>query len=290
MNAVLAPVEQPIPADQVFTSGIREDLSNADYHAIDALSASGIKRILQSPLHYRFDRDHPNGQTEAMMLGTAVHAAVLEPASYDAVIMPDFNRRTNQGKADHAAFLDANAGRIILTEEQAAKVEGMVGAIKRHPIHDELIASGGRPELSLQWNDARHGEAVPCKCRFDWLRDDGIALDIKTCQDASPEGFSRAVSTFKYHYQAAWYGNGHEHVFNRSLQAFLFIAVESVAPYGCAVYVLQPNAVRFGADQCERAMLLYAQARKSGYWRSYPETVQPILLPRWATSIATPEY
>lgn len=291
MSAVLEPTVPDQVEAEPFEPGIRDDLPAHRYHSIEALSASGIKRILQSPMHYRYDREHPKEPTDSMAMGTALHLAVLEPDRYAAevAVMPDFNRRTNAGKADYAAWIEQHQGFVVLTSDQVAQVEGMAAAVKRHPIYGELMTEG-RAEVSLQWRDARFQDQVPCKARFDWLREDGIGIDLKSCQDASPEGFSRAVAKFLYHLQAAWYNNGHEHLLDRSLQAFIFVAVESSAPYGCAAYVLQANALRFGADQCERAMLLYAQARKSGYWRGYPETVSPLILPRWALSIPTPEY
>ena len=302
MSAVLelaSTVDQDARPAVPFVPGMTTDLSHEDYLRVEALSASGIKRILQSPMHYDFDRTQPRTETESMLVGTALHMAVLEPARFAtsyAVAPDDAPRRPTaaqlNAKSPSATTVEAvrywakfdqeTEGKTLLTAEQAARVEGMARAIRRHPAHDEFLCDGA-PEVSLMWEDARL--RIPCKARFDYLRPDGIAIDLKSCQDASLDGFARAVATFRYHYQHAWYNNGHEHVNGRSLKAFLFFAVESVAPFGCAVYVLPSNAVLFGNDRCEEAMLLYAQARKTGYWRGYSEKIQPLALPRWATTI-----
>lgn len=309
MSAVLAPVETPaIPPDQVFTPGVRTDISHSDYLAIEALSASGIKRLLQSPLHYRYDRDNPSEPTAALAMGTALHMGILEPDRFDgdaiAVIPDDAPNRPSSrqikaakpGPATIAAIdwwerFDADAqGRTVLTESQSAIVRGMVGSVRRHPLYEDLFAGDGASEVTYQWHDARHGEAVPCKCRYDRLQRSGLIVDIKTTRDASPEAFARAVGSYGYHVQEAHYRTGFEHLHTHSPDGFLFVAVENEAPFGCAIYTNLPNAVMFGLDQCERAMLLYAQARKTGYWRGYPETIAPVILPRWAVSIPTPEY
>jgi exodeoxyribonuclease VIII len=306
MAAVLAPfdaVEAEAPAVP-FEPGIRTDLPHEDYLKIAALSASGIKRVLQSPMHYRYDQDNPSEPTDSMLIGTALHMAVLEPDRFaaDLLVIPDdapkrptaVQRRAlkpSPAALESIRFwsdFEASAqGKLVLNAEQLAQVRGMAGAVQRHPAHGELLRDGAA-EVSMQWRDARLD--IPCKARFDYLRDDGIAIDVKSCVDASPEGFARAVTSFKYHYQNAWYNTAHEHLRDASLRAFVFIAVENTAPYGCAAYVIEPNAIAFGARRCEDAMLLYKQSLDTGYWRSYPERVQPIVLPRWATSFATPSY
>lgn len=287
-----------------FAPGIYETMTNADYHAIEALSASGIKTLLQSPMHYRFERDNPREDTASMAMGSALHMAILEPDLYESnvIVIPDeaparpTSRQLLAKKPSPAtveaiawwADFDAKAqGKIMLTEEQSKKVDGMAGSVQRHPFIKTMLCDG-RAELSLLWRDARLG--IPCRCRFDYLRHDGIAIDLKSTVDASPLGFMRAVTTWKYHLQEAHYRNGYEHLFNESLRAFIFVAVENVAPYGCAAYVLESNAVRFGIDRVEEAMLLYEQATKTGYWRGYTEKIMPLQLPRYALQVAPINY
>ena len=137
----------------------------------------------------------------------------------------------------------------------------MIRAVKAHPAVEWLMSEGD-PEVSFQWNDAHWN--VPCKCRFDWLRPDGIAMDLKTTVDASPEEFPRAVASFKYHLQNRWYDIGHEHLRDESLRGFAFVAVENVAPYGVAVYTIEPNALAFANGRIEEALMRYKNARDRG--------------------------
>ncbi len=277
-------------------------LSNPDYHAIDALSASGIKTLLQSPMHYRYQRDTPHEETSALKIGTLLHMAILEPGRWNTeiVVIPDDAPKrptmrqilAKKPSAETAAAVawwqvfEAKAkGMTSVDADDFEKVSAMAAAVRRHPIYDSLIAEESTlKERSMMWLDARLG--IRCKCRFDALTADGIGIDLKTTQDASADAFARSVAQYRYHLQAAWYNTGHEHVRNQSLRAWLFVAVESVAPYGVQVHHLEPNAIAFGANRCEEAMLLYQQASSTGYWRGYPESVNRLVLPKWATTIA----
>jgi hypothetical protein len=60
------------------------------YYQIEALSASGAKALLKSPLAYRHAMDAPRADTEAFRFGRLVHALVLQPAVADSlcVILP----------------------------------------------------------------------------------------------------------------------------------------------------------------------------------------------------------
>ena len=62
-----------------FAPGVHYALPFADYLAIDALSASGMKRLLQSPLHYQADRLVARKPSAAMNFGIAAHLLTLEP-------------------------------------------------------------------------------------------------------------------------------------------------------------------------------------------------------------------
>lgn len=282
--------------------GIRTDLSNEAYHSIDSLSSTGIKRLLQSPAHYRWDMDNPREQTESMLLGTALHMAVLEPVLYaDQLVVVPASAPKKPTAAQRAAAkptpaaiesmafwgrieAEQAAGKLVLTEAQHDRVSGMVRAVQRHPMSEML--TDGAAEISFQWDDARLG--IPCRCRFDYLRQDGIAIDLKTTVNASAEDFAKSAANFGYHLSAAHYGNGHEHLLDASLKAFVLLAVENTAPYCVAAYVLESDAILFGKDRVEEAMLLYKQCRDSGYWPGYTERTLPLRMPRWALRIDNP--
>jgi hypothetical protein len=212
--------------------------TNADYHADPAISASHLKAVMQSPYHYwsRFlDPQRPTVEpTSAMRLGSLAHCAVLEPdeLSKRYAIAPD--RRSNAGKAA-AAEMSAN-GIEAVSEPEMALALSMADAVRQHPYAAALLADG-KAEQSFWWDDKATGQR--CKCRPDWYQGTTI-VDLKTCQDASPNAFARACATFAYHTQAAHYING------TFADRFVFVAVEKTYPFCVGIYELDAAAMAAG--------------------------------------------
>jgi len=263
-----------------FVAGEFPEMPAPQYHAIEAMSSSGAKKMLRSPQHYRLMRTTPNEPTPAMEFGTVVHCGVLEPDLFPSIVAtaPECDKRSKDGKAEWAAFTLANAGRIAMKAEELARARRCIDAIRAHPAASKLLA-GGRSEVSLFWEDGKY--KVPCKCRWDSLNHGG-GIDVKTTQDASPEGFARQAANLHYHVQAAHYISGHEHVLNESPQFFAFICVESEPPHAVACYVLPGNAILAGMHLVNRAYARYAEALATQTWPGYPETIDVLTLPKWA--------
>ncbi len=64
---------------------------------------------------------------------------------------------------------------------------------------------------------------------------------------------------------------------------FVFIAVEKTPPYAVALYELDAEAVDLGRALARRDLARYANARDFGVWPGYPDAVQSLSLPKWAT-------
>jgi hypothetical protein len=134
-----------------------------------------------------------------MAIGSAVHTHVLELDQWDAryVSAPDgIDRRTKAGKAEWEAFTTAATGRTVLPKADADLVMRMAHSVFTHPAAAMLLALPGKAETTHMWTDAATG--LQCKCRPDWLTDDGrLLVDLKTTEDASPRGIQpqhRAVA------------------------------------------------------------------------------------------------
>lgn len=263
-----------------FVPGVFYGLPAADYHRREAMSASGAKKMLRSPQHYKLMRDTPSVPTAAMEFGTVVHAGVLEPGTFGEVvaIAPEVDKRTKDGKAEWGAFAAANAGRIILSADDHSRALACVAAVRAHPAASKLL-DGGEREMSLFWNDGRY--KVPCKARYDAFNHGGV-IDLKTTQDASPEAFGRSCATFLYHAQAAMYLSAGEHALNATPRFFAFICVESEPPHGVACYILPSAAIQAGAVLINIALERYAAALASGQWPGYSETIDALPFPKWA--------
>ena len=264
-------------------------MDNAAYHAHPAVSKSHLDLIARSPLHYwaRYldsDRVAPE-PTPAMRLGTALHTHVLELSKWDeqiAVAPSDINRRTKEGREQWAAFEAAAMRKTVITADDAAQVMAMGRAVMRHPAAAMLLGLPGKAETTHMWTDASTG--LECKCRPDWLTDDGIiVVDLKTTKDASPRGFKQSVANYRYHVQAAWYLHGLEQATGKRPDQFIFICVESTAPYACAVYAADAEMIERGHDQAMGDLAKLAVCRAADHWPSYSEQIETLSLPGWMT-------
>lgn len=265
--------------------GIYHDLSNEEYHASNGISKSGISLMLKSPAHYaaRYIFGEQQEPTPAMEFGSAVHAFILEPELFaeEWVVPPKVDRRTKAGKQKWADFLAENEGRRLLPKEDLEVIEAMQASVMNHPAAARLIDPAlGTAEVSVYWQDVMN--EVLCKCRPDFLRDDMVVVDLKTCVDASPEGFARACANFGYHIQAAFYMDGISVAMKSHCRAFSFIAVEKTPPYAVAVYTLDQEAIDAGRLICKSALRQYAQCLRDDDWPGYSERIREISLPRWA--------
>jgi len=262
---------------------IIDHLSNADYHADPAVSASHLHQVARSGQHYWARYVDPNRQpgkpTAAMTTGSLVHCAVLEPIELlrRYGIAPD--RRTKAGK-EAAAEMQAN-GIEPVSGSDLQQAQHMASAVRHHPYAAELL-SAGKAETSIWWDDPETG--LRCKCRPDWINS-GICVDLKTTTDASPKGFAKSVASFRYHVQAAHY------LACGLFEQFIFIAVEKEAPFAVGVYSLDADALTEGQRLRDRDLQRIANCRAMAAWPGYGDELQTISLPGWAfygSDIITP--
>lgn len=249
-------------------------MPSAEYHSHPAVSKSLLDKIARSPLHARAymdgQRDEP---TASMTFGTALHTAVLEPDRFAAeYAVWEGDRRTKDGKAAYEALLATGATLISAADSDA--ISAMAMAVRQHPVAGPLLQDG-QAESSVFWQHPASG--LECKCRPDWWRNDGMVVDVKTTEDASPAAFARSVAAYRYHVQAAHYMAGTQ------ARRFLFIAIEKKAPHAVAVYELDADAIDLGNRLRERDLQQYASCSEFGIWPGYPTEVLPLALPKWAT-------
>jgi exodeoxyribonuclease VIII len=263
-------------------------MDNAAYHAHPAVSKSHLDLVAKSPLHYWARYIDPNRvpqePTAAMAIGSAVHTHVLELDQWDAqyVVAPEgIDRRTKAGKAEWEVVTTAASGRTMLSRADAELVMRMGHSVYSHPAAAMLLKQlPGKAETTWMWNDATTG--LQCKCRPDWLTDDGsLIIDLKTTEDASPAGFRKSIAAYRYHVQAAHYLTGVERATGRRPEQFIFICVEKKAPFCTAVYAADAQMVEIGSEIAARDLDVLATCKQAGAWPGYSDQIESISLPPW---------
>jgi exodeoxyribonuclease VIII len=276
-------------------------MDNAEYHAHPAVSKSHLDMVARSPLHYWARYVDPKRvetkPTAAMALGSALHTHVLELDKWDEqyLIAPKDAPKKPTSLQRNAAkpsastlesiqFWDAfdkeASNKTILDAEDADLVMRMGEAVYGHPAAAALLALPGMAETTWMWRDDSSG--LQCKCRPDWLTNDGsLVIDLKTTEDASPKGFQASVANFRYHVQAAWYLHGMEQATKKCPEQFVFIAVEKKPPFAVAVYAADAEMIREGWRTAERDLEVLATCKEMDRWPGYSDAVEPISLPPW---------
>lgn len=260
--------------------------TNDEYHAGPGISKSHLDAInAGSPRHYWHKYLNParerTSPTAAMIMGSAVHAAILEPDLFPSEVIeaPEFDRRTKVGKAEYEAFQQAHQGKIVLAPEDYATCLSIRDAVHTHPVAAGLL-TGGKAEQSFYAIDKETGELI--KCRTDYLHDSGaMIVDVKTTEDASPNGFGKSSANFRYPVQTAWYNGVLDGCYGEHPENWVFLAVEKSPPFAIGLYFVEADLLERAQIAAQRDFMRIVTHRRSGEWPDYGMEPQPLILPGW---------
>ena len=254
-------------------SGYYIGMPFADYLSIKAASKSTLDLIHRSPAHYRYAPK--KDQTRPMTIGSAVHKAILEPDTFfDHYRVTSALKRTDKAYRDAVSELGPD---YTLTTPEGDKITGMMDAVWRHKRAAELLRECPHKEVSGFVVDPISG--LLCKHRPDAMGD-SLIVDLKKCQDARPDAFSRAIAAYRYHVQAALYSDQHEWI-TGNVPVWYFIAVEEDPPHAVMVYELELETLQFGRRAYRRDLDRLAECRKHDKWPAYGDEAEVIGLPYW---------
>jgi len=258
--------------------GIYDDLPADQYHADPAYSFSAIKQAMRSPAHLKAWLTAPPEQTPAMRIGTLTHLAVLQPDLFGSTtaVAPIVDRRTKEGKSIWEQFQAQNTGKEIITNDEREQLTAMRDSVRIHPAASALLGEG-TAEVSVFNQCVETG--LPLKARMDWVRENAI-VDLKTTEDASPAGFAKSVSNYRYDLQAAHYRRMLK-LQGRGDLPFYLIAVEKEAPFAVAVYRLDEGDLTLADMQMQQQLRAIASCCEFNSWPAYSREVETLTLPKW---------
>ncbi|MCD8212867.1 MAG: PD-(D/E)XK nuclease-like domain-containing protein [Campylobacter sp.] len=260
-------------------------MTNKEYHARAEISKSDLDLLAKSPFHFKFKDEFEREESKALILGSAVHKLVLEPLDFEKefIVEPQADKRTKAGREAYDEFLARLGDKTPLdsqTLQKAKEIAGKVNGAKQ----TALFLKDGLAEQSYFGQI----EGVKVKCRPDFYNENlGLVVDLKTTSDASAAGFAKSVANFNYHIQAAFYSdilrqNG------KTVNNFLFIAVETKKPYMVGFYELDNVAIEQGRESYLKLLELYKLCLKRNEWWGYSKfdgqsinAVQTLSLPAW---------
>lgn len=271
-----------------FEKGRYDNLPASDYHDSFGVGSSNLRDILRSPARYKWKSEHREDPTPAMILGSAVHTAVLEPETWPNLYARKpvgTDRRTKEGKAAYEAFENANQGKTILPPDDYDLAVAMKDRSLRHKVFQQML-SRGKAEVS--WFAPL--DMSMRRARTDlYLEKEGLIVDVKTTQDASPEAFQRTIINSGYHIQAAYYMDTVHDAGGKSY-AFCFVAIEKEPPFDMAIYSLSLDLIEAGRTFYKQALRVYEECLAKDEWPSYPEAITEITAPEWYLTKTQKEF
>jgi len=254
-------------------TGFHYGMTDAQYRASDGVSKSDLDRIAPenggSPAHYKAATAQPTSPTPAMMLGTALHCAILEPQRFA-------DEYVNTGAADKRAKAYKDAAEAIgeraLTAKDAEWLDGMRSAVWDG---DDANAAAARKLLTLEGDTEvsayyRTAHGLLMRCRYDLLTAevDGrvFAADVKKTKDASPREFAKSVWRYRYHVQAAYYSDIYYGITGKALSSYTIIAIEEAPPHAVQVYAISDEDMALGRELYERDLLMLKRCVEADDW------------------------
>ena len=259
------------------------DMDDVEYHATKGhLSSSGCRELISNPRRWKLnqDRKFEREATPAMIFGTAVHAALLQPREYDnlvAITPAGINRRTSAGREEYAAWAEDNKGKALITEDMNNQIADIQDSISQHELASYYLGCLSNTEVAAFFEVQPN---VNGKALFDGLNlADDLLVDLKTTKSADPNQFNRSVVNFGYHIQAAYYSDAYEKVTGRPAKAFIFVAVEKEPPYSIGVYELTPEFLEAGRATYRQAASIMAYCEKHNFWPDYNKNELVLLEP-----------
>ena len=233
--------------------GIIEGMYNEVYHATAGISSSAVKAVYKKSLaHWKGEK---RSQTAAFTMGTAIHSLLLEE-DRDLVVK---GPKTKASAAFKTMKEDLLEDQVLLTEVEYNVAHRVAkGALDNPTCKAALRRKDRRNEVSIFAKDPRSGLVL--KTRPDlMIESEQTVYDVKSTQDASPQGFASECSKYAYFIQGAFYVYVCK-LAGLDIKEFNFIACEKTAPYVSHMHVLGPEAMEWATEHMHKTLAVMALA------------------------------
>ena len=252
-----------------------DKMSNAQYHATDAISSSDVKAVFGKSLaHWKHRAAFK--PTIAMAIGTAVHDMCLEDG--ENTVRGGADRR---GKQWSDAFAEAEAhGKLLLTAGDYDLARNVADSVMFHPVGAKMAGPDTVNEASFFAKCPMTGMDI--KCRPDsYDEKSGVIFDIKTCQSSAPKDVEADIRKYNYALQVAWYMYVMQNAGYKA-DRFCFVFVEKTAPFAVNCCELTMEYIDWADVQMHKALRDIKTANDTQVWDSgYSIGINAVDIPPW---------
>lgn len=276
------------------------ELSYDDYHnfglKLKALRSSFLKPLKKSPAHLRYSLDTPREETEALRQGKLIHLAFENPEKFmdSYKIEPVFEGYTKDGKLTtsllctevkekRAQWMFENQGNLIISNQDATMITGMIKSLLNHKLAKNLLKNGIR-ETSGFVKDPETG--VMLQFRPDFIHESGYVVDYKSTRDASEQAFTPQIFSdhgYQYILNCAHYAYCGKLLGLQRSDCFTIIAIEKTPPYALNIFALGEAHLDVGERWRKKLTQIYAECLSSNKWPSYDEKAIDVSIPQYVS-------
>lgn len=254
------------------------NITQKEYRDIDALSNSDLQLIEVLPSNYKFAINAPQdtSKTSALDYGTALHAALLEPKTFNGLVDVYSDTKTRE-TVKFSKYMDEREddGKLVLLESEYDKLRFTVEGSQYHPQFASYINSATHKESSI----VCMYRGVMCKVRPDamhlcidtviWVGDVKTTADIDDWRNSAE--WKNPLFTHNYGFTAAFYMDVLAEAFQCEVNEYKFLVVQktvNLGRYPVAVFtVTRDELERYGFfERVHSAIDTYKACYASDNW------------------------
>jgi|GEM_PF-2497673 len=282
----------PTAEQTLLEEGIHHNVPFDVYAADPGLNFSKLKHMSVSPKHFEYELNAPDQDTPAMLLGRAIHHAILEPEIFESDYAkypkeqylrdyggPNRSWSTKAYKENKAEWYLANADKFVLDDDQHHKAQAMAAAVHEHEVASELLDATGMNELSVIRMLGKHRTKARIDRLIDW---DGYQrlIDIKSIS-AKQKDFHHKICNDeimyrKYYLQMAWYIRVLQ---PEKITLPTWIFVQSEAPHDVVVILMDEMTLDACINEVNILFDRWKVCKASDEWPGVADIEIPVSLP-----------
>lgn len=251
------------------------------------LSFSSLSKFDISPVHYISYISGAREETPQMLLGSLVHAMILEPDTIESeyVMSPKFDMRKKEDKEAKAKFDADNEGKKVIDPDTWQAAADIAGAVYDSPKCVSILSKLDMREAHFKYDYKK----LPVNGYIDGIgknNDIPFVLEIKTSITSNPSDVVKDFYNKKYYLQAGIYRKALEVMGLTDKAPVVYIVVENKAPHIVSVFMATEEYVEYGIKEFDRLISEFSEWQKLGYptvgySKTGSEDVYELGLPNW---------